>query len=117
MEEYYAEIEKLAGKRRIEQIIIDPSAASMVATIRKKGRFSIRKAKNDVLDGIRVTSSFLKNGKILINPKCTGIIKELGEYRWDPKKQHDTVIKENDHASDALRYFAYTILKREWRFE
>lgn len=116
-EEYYQEIVKLAGNKKIYELIIDPSAASMIATIRKHGRFNIRKAKNDVLDGIRVTASFLKNDKIKINPKCTGTIKELGEYRWDMKKEHDTVIKENDHAMDAMRYFCYTILRREWRYK
>ena len=89
----------------------------MIACIRKHGKFSIRKARNDVIDGIRVTSTFLKNGRIKINPSCKDFIKELGQYRWDTKKQTDTVIKENDHAMDEMRYFAYTVLTREWRFD
>lgn len=48
-EEYYHEIEKLAGDRNIRCIIVDPSAASFIACIRSHMRFSVRKAKNDVL--------------------------------------------------------------------
>lgn len=115
-EEYYQDLLELSKGYNIERVIIDPSAASMIACIRKHGKFSIRKARNDVIDGIRVTSTFLKNGRIKIHPSCKDFIKELGLYRWDDKKQTDTVIKENDHAMDDMRYFVYTVLAREWRF-
>lgn len=114
-EEYYQEVVKLADGYRIDRIIIDPSAASMIATIKKFGKFSVMKAKNDVLDGIRVTSGYLKSGKIKITPECKGILAEFGLYRWDAKAAKDTVIKENDHAMDDMRYFCYTVLNKEWR--
>ena len=43
-EEYYAELEKLAGGKDIRSMIVDPSAASFIACIRRHGRFSVRKA-------------------------------------------------------------------------
>ena len=36
-------------------------------------------------------------------------------YKWDEKStDKDKVIKENDHAMDDIRYFAYTILRDEF---
>ena len=112
-DEYYTELEKLAGALPVETVVIDPAAAEFIETVRRRGRFSVRKAKNDVLDGIRFTSTMLQNGFIKIGAGCTDSIKEFGLYRWDDKGEVDKVIKENDHAMDDIRYFAYTILRRE----
>lgn len=62
-EEYYMDLERLAGELPIETVVIDPSAASFIETIRRHGRFSARKAKNDVVNGIVTTSRYLKTGK------------------------------------------------------
>ena len=112
-EEYYAEIEKLAGDRNIRFIVVDPSAASFITTIRRHGRFSVRKAKNDVIPGIMVTATLLKAGVLQFHKDCKGIIKEFGLYSWDSKSSTDKVIKENDHAMDDMRYFVYTVLRRD----
>ena len=55
----------------------------------------------------------LQNGFIKIGADCADSIREFGLYRWDDKGEVDKVIKENDHAMDDIRYFAYTILRRE----
>lgn len=110
-EEYYTELERLAGELPIESVIVDPSAASFIETIRRHGRFSVRKARNDVLDGIVTTSRYLKAGKILVHRSCKDAIREFGLYRWDDKSQEDKPIKENDHAMDEIRYMAQTILR------
>lgn len=110
-EEYYTELEKLAGELPIESVVVDPSAASFIETIRRNGRFSVRKAKNDVLDGIVTTSRYLKAGKILVHRSCKDSIREFGLYRWDEKSTEDKPIKENDHAMDDIRYMAQTILR------
>lgn len=115
-EEYYKAVEELAEGYDIERIIVDPSAASFITCIRKHGRFSVRKAKNDVIDGIRVTSEMVKGGVIKINSSCQGILKEFGMYRWDDKSTVDKVVKEYDHAMDDMRYFCYTVLRRELRW-
>lgn len=113
-EEYYEALDKLAGDRYISYVIVDPSAASFIQTIRKHGKFSVRKAKNDVLDGIRFTMSMLSTGKIKIHESCKSCIKEFEMYSWDNKASEDRVIKANDHAMDDTRYFCYTILRRRW---
>lgn len=109
-EEYCEEIVRLAEGKRIQQVIVDPSAASFIAALRKRG-FTVRKANNDVIDGIRRTAVMLKNGNVKIHRSCVDCIAEFGLYRWDEKATSDTVIKENDHAMDDVRYFVNTVLR------
>lgn len=111
-EEYYAELEKLAGDLTIRRVVVDPSAASFIATIRRHGKFTVSKATNDVVPGIIVTANLLKSGKAKIHRSCKDAIREFKLYRWDEKKTTDTIIKENDHAMDDIRYFCATILYR-----
>ncbi len=109
-EEYYRALLSLAGDRNITAVICDPSAASFITLIRRKGRFNVIPAKNDVLDGIRRTADALKNGKIKICKGCHDIIREFGLYRWDDSAVRDCPKKENDHAMDDMRYFVSTVL-------
>ncbi len=109
-EEYYAELEKLADGFNIQHVIVDPSAASFITTIKKHGKFRVRKANNSVIDGIRNTMTLLKNDRIFICDCCEDIIREFALYRWDEKSGKDAVIKENDHAMDDLRYFVNTVM-------
>ncbi|MDE5884880.1 MAG: PBSX family phage terminase large subunit [Oscillospiraceae bacterium] len=111
-EEYYAALEQLANDSRIQHVIIDPSAASFITTIKRHGKFSVRQARNDVLNGIRTTMNFLERDKLFFCDCCRDSIREFGLYRWDEKSEKDTVIKENDHAMDDIRYFCYTVLRR-----
>jgi len=115
--EYYSEIERLARDLPIESIIIDPSAASMITEIQRRGRFTVRKAQNDVIPGISYTAALLQAGRLKIGSTCTDAVREFGLYAWDEKVEKDRVIKENDHAMDDMRYFAYTILRREFLVE
>lgn len=111
-EEYFAEIEKLRGDLPIKSIIVDPSAASFIETLRRHG-YNVRKAKNDVLNGIMTTARFLQDGVIKVHQSCKDCIREFGLYRWDEQATDDRPIKENDHAMDDIRYFAYTILREK----
>jgi PBSX family phage terminase large subunit len=113
-EQYYEALEKLAGDLNIEQVIIDPSAASFIALIRHRRRFSVRKAKNAVADGIRLVSSLLQAGRLQFMPCCTDILREFSLYRWDEGAQKDQPVKEHDHAMDDMRYFCATVLYRAW---
>lgn len=109
-EEHYEALEKLARGKKINAVICDPSAASFITLIRRRGKFAVIKADNDVLDGIRRVSDALKGGKIRISPDCTDIIREFSLYRWDESAPKDAVKKENDHAMDDMRYFVSTVL-------
>lgn len=109
-EEYCTEIARLAGDLPIRSIVVDPSAASFIEVLRRK-QYIVRKAKNDVLNGIMLTARYLQDGTIKIHRRCKDSIREFGLYRWDDKATEDRPIKENDHAMDSIRYFAFTILR------
>lgn len=111
-EEYADEVDRLCKGKTISRVIVDPSAASFIATLKKRG-YSVIKAQNDVLDGIRRTAVYLKNGNIKIHRSCSDSIAEFGLYRWDDKATDDRVIKENDHAMDEIRYFCNTIIRKK----
>jgi len=94
-------------------VILDPAAASFKAQLEKDG-YKVKKAKNDVLDGIRFVATLLLQGSIFIDSSCDNLIKEFASYIWDAKageRGEDKPVKEHDHALDALRYFCMSIIK------
>lgn len=109
-EDYCDEIEKLCKRYSVRQIVVDPSAASFIAALRRR-RLPVRKADNSVMDGLRRTAAFLQGGQLLIHRRCVNAIREFSLYRWNEKSTEDVVIKDNDHAMDEIRYFCSTILK------
>lgn len=113
-EEYCDEVIRLAGDVPLVQVVVDPSAASFIAALKRRG-VRVRQAENSVLDGIRRTAAYLKCGNIKIHRSCTDTIREFGLYRWDEKQTEDKVIKENDHAMDDVRYFCNSVMRRKVR--
>ena len=115
-EEHYSELERLASGRYIQYVIVDPSAASFIETIRRHGKYQVLAAENSVLNGIRITAALMNAGKLMIHESCKASVRELQSYCWDDNAKEDKVVKENDHAMDDIRYFASTILAREYRW-
>ena len=107
--EYADALDALAGSRKITAVIVDPSAASFIELLRRRG-WNVKRADNDVLSGIRRTSDLLKSGKIVICDTCVDCLRETEQYVWDPRGGKDTVRKEHDHAMDDMRYFVSTVL-------
>ena len=115
-EEYADALQKLVGERNVTAVIVDPSAASFMEVLRRRG-WQVRKADNDVLSGIRLTSDCLKDGRIVICRGCADCIREMDEYVWDLNAPGDRVKKEHDHAMDDMRYFVSSVLgKKETGF-
>lgn len=112
-EEYYVELEALAGNLPIEYVIVDPSAASFITCIKRHDRFDVLQADNDVVNGIRQVATYLKSGRLFINECCADCIREFGLYTWDEKSGTDKPIKENDHAMDDVRYFVHTAIRED----
>ncbi len=110
-EEYHDALEALAGDRPVEFVVIDPSAASFIALLRKRRRFRVRRANNAVLPGIRLVGSLLQQGRLLFDPSCADTIREFSLYCWEEDHSRDAPRKENDHAMDDIRYFAMTVMK------
>ena len=90
------------------ETIIDPSATSFIAMLRKRGRYKIRKADNDVLDGIRETATAMNMGLIKISDKLKNWKKEMAGYVWDEKSDKEQPVKEADHLCDSTRYLVKT---------
>lgn len=112
-EEHYTGLRRLAGGKKIDCVVADPSAASFMAVIRQHGKFRVLAAKNDVLDGIRQVAAALKGGKIRVCDTCADAIREFSLYRWSTDLTRDAPVKENDHAMDDIRYFTATILQQD----
>ena len=112
-EEYATALQNLVGQRSVTAVIVDPSAASFIEVLRRRG-WRVQKADNDVLTGIRLTSDALKDGRIVICEGCADCIREMDEYVWDLSSgAKDRVKKEHDHAMDDMRYFVSTVLGKK----
>lgn len=110
--EYSADLKEFVAGLRISSVIVDPSAASFIAQLKKDG-FRVDKAKNEVLDGIRNVATALNEGLIKYNDCCKETQREFSSYVWDEKatnRGEDKPVKENDHHLDGDRYFVNTVI-------
>jgi PBSX family phage terminase large subunit len=107
--------EQTYGSAKIKlKTIIDPSAASFIALLKKTDWSKVVKADNAVLDGIHDTASAIYRGRIKILSSIEEFKKEAEGYVWDTGKNgeplsEDRPIKINDHLMDAIRYFVKTM--------
>jgi len=111
--EFADDLEKWLDGIDVRSVILDPSAASFKAELKSRG-YHVRKAKNDVLDGIRYVGTLLNRGEISFLDCCTNTREEFASYIWDDKaaeRGEDKPVKSHDHAMDAVRYFCYTIIR------
>lgn len=92
------------------RVIIDPSAASFIALLRRKsGRYLVQPADNAVADGIRETATAMQTGKVRIGTALKHWRDEASGYVWDDSAGEDRPVKEADHLMDATRYFVKTM--------
>lgn len=111
--EYYEDLKELVADTKIKGVIIDPSASSFITLVDQKAEFSVIKAKNEVLEGIRNLGTALLEGMIKYNDCCVNSIREFYSYMWDEKaaeRGEDKPLKQFDHAKDEERYFVNTII-------
>lgn len=113
--EYSNDLKEFVQGYKIKYVVLDPSAASFKAQLRKDG-FKALPAKNSVLDGIRLVASLLTEFKILFDESCVDTFKEFSSYVWDNeacKKGEDKPIKDYDHSMDQVRYYCNTIVRKK----
>lgn len=115
--QYADDMAEFMGTRPEDQcvILVDPSAASFIAELRKRG-WMVKPAENEVLDGIRKVGTMTERRTIRINRKCSGLIPEMQSYVWDEKaveRGEEKPVKQMDHGPDALRYRINALPK--WR--
>ena len=116
-EDYYKMMNDAIGDIPVEKIVVDPSAAAFIQTIIKHRKYVVEGANNDVINGIQEVTKYLNRGLLKIHESCKETIKEFQQYSWDEKTGEDSVIKENDHHMDLLRYYVYGIARayNMWR--
>lgn len=109
--EYADDLRGFLQYRNPQAVYVDPSAASFRLELQRQGFNNIYEAKNEVIDGIRLVSTFLNAGTLKICRKCKNLIQEFTSYVWDTKaamRGEEKPIKDNDHSLDALRYVMYS---------
>ena len=113
--ELYSDLLDFCGDYNIQEVLIDPSAASLKLMIQKGKRLRVRDADNEVLPGISFTNTLFRQEKLKICDCCKSTREELYAYSWDTEKSRergeDIVIKQFDHNMDEMRYFCNTIVK------
>ena len=113
--QYGEDFEAFVGGDHSVTVIIDPSALSFRQELRNRG-YRVKDAKNDVIDGIRVTSTLIKKRMLrAMRGMCPNLEREVESYVWDEKaleRGEEAPVKMNDHAMDAMRYLCYTLTNR-----
>lgn len=108
--EYLLDVDKLFEDVNEKiRVIIDPSAASFIALLRKHdSKYKVFPADNAVMDGIRETALAIQKNKIKIDPSLKEWKDEAEGYVWDEDAADDRPVKVNDHYMDSTRYFVKT---------
>ena len=118
-ESYHAEqIKLMCGGHTPSRVVADPNARQLKAELHQHWPGLIVDADNDVSDGIQLTSAWLSNGTVIIDPICVGTLMEMDSYTWDERaaeRGESKPAKVNDHAMDALRYMCLTESKSKRR--
>lgn len=115
--EYVDELEKFIGNDEIDYIIVDPSAADLIAEINTRKdeyglpKYTVIPARNEVKEGISHVMNHLKLRKFTMDETCTEDVNEFYSYIWDEKaldRGEEQPVKEHDHCMDRTRYALYT---------
>lgn len=110
--QYADDLGKFVGLLPIRAIIVDPSAASFIAELKRR-KWYVLQADNNVLNGIRNVATALNQGQIKYNDCCEQTFEEFESYSWDKRAAEngeDRPIKEDDHHMDSDRYFVNTVI-------
>ena len=104
------DIKQFVSYRNISAIYVDPSAASLKLELRRRD-LPVLDAKNDVIEGIKVTSKFVSQKNLIIHRKCVNLLDYIQSYSWCQKaadRGEDKPLKVHEHICDALRYACYS---------
>ena len=116
MSEWMAKLHAIAP---IDIVFVDPSQASLVATLRSLG-WNAHPANNAKLDRIAAVSRMMLDGRLLFSRHCEPLFHELETYWWPPAREmqaggraSDTRTGSGHHAdaADALGYAILGVLK------
>jgi PBSX family phage terminase large subunit len=105
-----ARVKELSAEYGARRVIVDRSAAGLIASLRAAG-LDVEASEGNitVFDGIKQVQSLVSSGQLTVDPSCENTIREFESYAWKPGK--DEPRKEFDHAMDEARYLV-TYLKK-----
>ena len=95
----------------------DPAQPESIAQLRAHGhqclpcihrpvRGASGEMRKPVLAGVDMVSERIRTGRLkIVRQACLPLIRELSRYHYDPMKQAEEPVKEDDHACDGLRYW------------
>ena len=113
--EYADDFEEFVQHDHGVTVIIDPSAESFALELRNRG-YRVKKADNEVLDGIRKTAAMIKARRIqVLKDKTPNFLREVETYVWDENatlRGEEKPLKVNDHALDSCRYLVNELITR-----
>lgn len=102
------------SKWNIDAIFCDPAAPQFMSDLAVLYDISTIKADKAVLEGIAYVQTLLEQGRLLVDPRCTEVLRMFDQYQWDTsqhltkeKPKHDGA-KGVVHVADAVRYAVYT---------
>ncbi|MBP8301628.1 MAG: phage terminase large subunit [Planctomycetes bacterium] len=95
-----------AARVTLHRVVCDSAAADFINALRESG-IQCELANKAVDDGISATRAMLEAERLCFEAACTKTIGEIEGYCY--KKGEDKVIKEHDHAMDALRYMVMSM--------
>lgn len=103
--------EKGYSKEKITADCAEPKSIDRLRTLGIRQVRASRKGKDSINNGI----DYIQDFKILIYPKCTNFIKEIGNYTWDKDKKTGKPINkpvdDYNHLMDAMRYALEDFIK------
>lgn len=110
-EEHASYLSEIIERRDVDYCFIDAAAAQTRFDLAQNYDITTTNAKKSVLDGIGYVASLVDNDKLIVDQRCTEVLRALDQYRWDPnpnlireKPVHDS----SCHMADALRYALYS---------
>lgn len=79
--------------------------------LRREGRIggTVNRSDKRVKEGLDMVSWLLHRRRLRISGQCSGLLRDIGGYSWDPlaaQQGEDKPVKRDDHGCDALRYWA-----------
>lgn len=101
--EIYQAFVEIMLDTKIKNIYLDPSALALKDKLKEVGIYNFKDANNSVKEGIQLVFDCFTSQRLFVSEECVNLKGELFTYCYK-KDGSDDVVKEHDHACDALRY-------------
>lgn len=97
---------------KFNAIYPDPENPSAISVLNREGLpvREVKKGKDSVESGISQVRDMFMTNRLMINKNCQNLISELETYCTD---EDGKIVKENDHALDALRYMVMSDIRKQ----